>query len=105
MRIVALCGPPCAGKTTLANNLSRPGDAILDFDDIARALGSPDPWMHPEPYRTMAEPQLRWAGTATLDGTVWGHRTEGELSRTARPHSQRRGLRPGPRQGRVHPAC
>lgn len=75
MRINLLCGPPCAGKTTLAHQQSRPGDAVLDFDDIARALGSPDPWQHPEPYRTMADQefqaQLRWLTTATRDGTGW----------------------------------
>lgn len=76
MRIVALCGPPCSGKTTLAHHLTTPGDTVIDYDDLARALGSPALWRHPEPWRTMAEQELqarlshawhtRGAGTAWL---------------------------------------
>lgn len=79
MRIVLLCGPPCAGKTTLAHQLAGPGDAILDYDDIARALGSPTWWSHPEPYRTTAEQHMQAAiaeaYAATGDGTAWVIRT------------------------------
>lgn len=58
-RVVLIAGPPCAGKTTLAHQLSQPGDLIVDFDDTARELGSPAQWLHPEPYRSQAEAQLR----------------------------------------------
>lgn len=55
MRVVVLCGPPCAGKTTLAAHLAGPQDTVLDYDDIARSLGSPTMWNHDEPWRTQAE--------------------------------------------------
>lgn len=69
MRVVALCGPPCAGKTTLARRLAEPGDVVLDFDDIARAMGSPTLRLHPEPFRAMAEQtiQTRLANATATD--------------------------------------
>lgn len=45
-RVVLICGPPCSGKTTLAN---------------ARELGSPSDWWHDEPYRGQAERRIREA--------------------------------------------
>lgn len=79
MRMVFLCGPPCAGKTTLANQLARPGDVVLDYDTIARDLGSPTPWNHPEPWRTTAEQEMQariaHAHTTPGDGTAWVLRT------------------------------
>lgn len=80
MRVVALCGPPCAGKTSLAHHLAtRDVDVILDYDDIARALGSPTLWRHPEPYRTHAEQvmqdHIQHACTHRGPGTAWVIRT------------------------------
>ena len=79
MRIVVLCGPPCAGKTTIAYQLAQSDDVVLDYDDIARDLGSPDLWQHPEPYRTMAEQEMQAHIHAALNagalGTAWVIRT------------------------------
>lgn len=51
-----LCGPPCGGKTTRARELATGADdLVVDFDEVARELGSPTLWLHPEPYRTRAE--------------------------------------------------
>lgn len=54
-KVVLLCGPPCGGKTTRAKELAKAGDVVVDFDEVARALGSPAQWLHPEPYRSQAE--------------------------------------------------
>lgn len=44
--VTLICGPPCAGKSTLAQHLREPGDFVLDLDVIARRLGSPTGWRH-----------------------------------------------------------
>lgn len=79
MRIVVLAGPPCSGKTTLAHHMAQPDDQVLDFDDIARSIGSPVEWVHPEPYRTWAEHQMQeriqQVHDLRADGTAWVIRT------------------------------
>lgn len=60
-RITLICGPPCAGKTTLARRLAQPDDVVLDFDDIAVRLGSPARWRHPPAYLEQAEEWMRHA--------------------------------------------
>lgn len=57
--VILICGPPCSGKTTLANELAQSGDLVLDFDAIARELGSTKEWWHDEPYRGQAERRMR----------------------------------------------
>lgn len=39
-KVTVVCGPPCAGKTTWVREHAQPGDLIVDYDDIARRLGS-----------------------------------------------------------------
>jgi predicted kinase len=57
--VVLICGPPCGGKSTTAERLATgPADWVVDFDVVARELGSPVRWLHPEPYRTHAEQQV-----------------------------------------------
>lgn len=50
-----MCGPPCAGKTTWARQRARPGEQVIDFDDICRQLGSPSGHDHPRRVRAMAK--------------------------------------------------
>lgn len=89
MRILVLCGPPCAGKTTLAHTLAEPGDVVLDYDDIARALGSPALWRHPEPWRTLAEHALQ---DAVAHAYQTGDTATAYLLRTAPRATQRAAL-------------
>lgn len=59
MRTVTLVvGPPCAGKSTYVARRAQPGDVVVDFDSIARRLGSPQRWVHPEPWRTAADREV-----------------------------------------------
>jgi hypothetical protein len=75
MHVTVICGPPCAGKTTLAHHVARQGDVVLDYDDVARNMGSSVRWLHPEPYRTGAEQelqaQLAMAHAHPSDHTCW----------------------------------
>lgn len=79
MHVVLLCGPPCSGKTTLAHRLAEHDDVVLDFDAIARDLGSPESWIHPEPWRTQAEQALQASVSRALadptPSTAWVIRT------------------------------
>lgn len=91
MRVVVLAGPPCSGKTTLAHQVAQQGDVVLDYDDVARSLGSPAQWIHPEPYRTAAEQelqaQLAMAHAHPTQGTCWLLRTTPRpISRQALAH-------------------
>jgi len=49
--ITVITGPPCSGKTTYARQHAKPGDLIIDFDEIAQALGSPSTHEHPPHIR------------------------------------------------------
>lgn len=58
-RRVLVAGPPAAGKSTYVRKHAKPGDLVLDYDDIARELGSPHPWDHPERIGRAAEREMR----------------------------------------------
>lgn len=38
--VTLICGPPCAGKSTLATELAQDGDLVLCVDSLAKAEGS-----------------------------------------------------------------
>jgi HK97 family phage prohead protease len=40
MTVTVVVGPPCAGKSTFVQDSAIPGDLIVDYDLIARALGA-----------------------------------------------------------------
>lgn len=92
MRIVLLCGPPCSGKTSLAHHLATPRDRVLDFDVIARDLGSPTMWNHDDPWRTQAEDlfqaHLAAVHRTRTPGTAWVLRTAPRPNQRARLATQ-----------------
>jgi 5-methylcytosine-specific restriction protein A len=40
-QITIVCGPPCAGKNHHVDEHAGPDDVVIDWDQIARELGSP----------------------------------------------------------------
>lgn len=78
MRVVAVIGPPCSGKSTFVAERRQPGDLVVDWDDLAVALGSPDPHTHAEWLKgIVAEARrgvYRWMqtrGALPAAGTAW----------------------------------
>jgi hypothetical protein len=67
-RVLIIAGPPCSGKTTLAQQLAGPGDVVLDRDDMARRLGSPRGWLHEYRYGRAAEEWMQ----RELRRLAWG---------------------------------
>lgn len=57
--VILICGPPCAGKTTLAQQLIQPGDKLLDRDLIAQGFGSRYPHRQGARMRRSAEAKMR----------------------------------------------
>lgn len=52
--IYLIAGPPCSGKSTLARKLAKPGDRVLDFDDICAELTGRRGWAYPWSVREQA---------------------------------------------------
>lgn len=72
--ITLICGPPCAGKSTLARERAGRDDIVLDFDDIAMGLGSPRRWQHSRGIIIAANHvmQVRMRALAgRIDVTAW----------------------------------
>lgn len=53
--VTLVCGPPCAGKTTLVLSRAQEGDFVVDHDLIARDLGSPSSHHHGRAIRDEVE--------------------------------------------------
>jgi hypothetical protein len=53
--VTIVCGPPCSGKTTWVRQQAKPGDLIVDYDDIAQRLGSPRSHDHHPRYHKRVE--------------------------------------------------
>jgi predicted kinase len=60
--ITVITGPPCSGKTTYAREHAKPGDAVVDYDALAVALGSADGHDH--------QPRLREITAAAWSAAV-----------------------------------
>jgi hypothetical protein len=56
--VTLVTGPPCGGKSTLVERLKSPDDVVVDFDEVARRLGSPVTWMHAPRYVDAAEREV-----------------------------------------------
>lgn len=56
--VTVIAGPPCSGKSTLAQQLAQAGDQVIDFDLIAVELGSGHPWAHSSSTRHAAGVEL-----------------------------------------------
>lgn len=92
-RVVLVCGPPCAGKSTYVSLHARPEDLVLDLDAIARDLGSTRYWHHDAATTARANAVMRREVlrlAATRRGRAWiircvpGGRTRTGLARMVR---------------------
>lgn len=54
MAVYLIAGPPCSGKTTLAQRMAGPGDQVLDFDLICTELDGKPGWSHEKWVRERA---------------------------------------------------
>ncbi|MFT2014599.1 HK97 family phage prohead protease [Streptomyces sp. 796.1] len=54
MAITVVVGPPCAGKSTWIAAQRTAGDVVIDFDQLAQALGSTSPHAAPPAVREVA---------------------------------------------------
>lgn len=72
--VVLVCGPPCAGKSTYVTDRRAAADLVVDFDDIAQALGSTEEWNHSPSVADAAEREMdrMLAAVAAIpDGVAW----------------------------------
>lgn len=60
--LTVVTGPPCSGKSTYVREHAKPGDIVIDFDVLARALGSPTPYDPPAP--------ILWTAMAARNAAV-----------------------------------
>lgn len=66
--VYLVCGPPCSGKTTYVREHMKPGDLVVDYDDIARRLGSRRQHGHEYKYHRRIEATISRALDAIKAG-------------------------------------
>lgn len=73
-RVVLVAGPPAAGKTRYVAERKRPGDVVVDFDQLCRWLGSDSDHDHSPEIREKGRRALQaadeWVASRTY-GTLW----------------------------------
>lgn len=74
MAVYLIAGPPCSGKTTLAQRMAGPGDQVLDFDTYCQRLDGRPGWDHPLRVRQRAEQLLR----RDIDSLIRARRRAGQ---------------------------
>ena len=67
-QVTVVCGPPCSGKTTWVREHAQPGDAVIDYDDIAQQLGSPRTHGHDHRYHAQVESIIHQAIESVRQG-------------------------------------
>lgn len=82
--ITLVCGPPCAGKSTLVLAHQQTPDLVVDHDDLAVAAGSPVTHTHRQVYRDAAELRaqqlIRHIARRAHAGDAWVIRTHPRLA-------------------------
>lgn len=86
--VIVICGPPCAGKATLARRLAKPDEVVLDIEDVCVELGSSHRWAHSKQVREQAEVVMR----QRIRRLAFDCAADGYVIRTAPHPGQRRRL-------------
>lgn len=76
-KVTLVCGPPCSGKSTWVREHAKPGDLVVDFDEIAHKLGSPSRHDHPPRVRNKVRliRAMQESTAARHPGDAWIIRT------------------------------
>jgi hypothetical protein len=72
MGLILVTGPPASGKSTWVRSKAKPGDIVIDYDQLANALTAPGahPYDHPKVLRNVASRARAAAITEALKHTA-----------------------------------